>query len=62
MIKEGKWDLDKDDDKMWNEMTNCIKRVAKDVHRESKGCGQPTKGTWWWNKEVQAATRLKSEL
>ena len=39
MIKEGKWDLDKDDDKMWNEMTNCIKRVAKDVHRESKGCG-----------------------
>ena len=39
MIKEGKWDLDKDDDKMWNEMTKCIKRVAKDAPRESKGCG-----------------------
>ena len=28
MIKEGKWNLDKDADKMWND---CIKRVAKDV-------------------------------
>ena len=40
MIKEGKWNLDKDVDRIWNEMTNCTKRVAKDVLGESKGCGQ----------------------
>lgn len=43
-------------------MTNCIKKVAKDVFGESTQCGQPTKETWWWNKEIQAAIRLKREL
>jgi hypothetical protein len=46
MIKERKWNLDEDVDKMRNEMANCIKRVAKDVLGESKGYGQPTKETW----------------
>lgn len=36
--------------------------VAKDVLGESKGCGQPTKETWWWYTEIQAAIRLKIEL
>ena len=58
MIKEGKWILDKDVDKMWND---CIKRVAKDVLDESKRCRQLTKKAWWWNKEVQIAIRLKRE-
>ena len=40
MIKEGKWNLDKDVDKMWND---CIKRVAKDALGESKRCRQLTK-------------------
>ena len=34
MVK-GKWNLDKDVDMIWNEMANCIKRVAKDVLGES---------------------------
>ena len=58
MIKEGKWILDKDVDKMWND---CIKRVAKDVLDKSKRCRQLTKKAWWWNKEVQIAIRLKRE-
>ena len=58
MIKEGKWILDKDVDKMQND---CIKRVAKDVLDESKRCRQLTKKAWWWNKEVQIAIRLKRE-
>ena len=58
MIKEGKWILDKDVDKMWND---CIKRVAKDVLDESKRSRQLTKKAWWWNKEVQIAIRLKRE-
>ena len=62
MIKEGKWNLNEDVDMMWNEMANCIKRVAKDVLGESIGCGRLTKKTWWWNKEVQATIRLKREL
>ena len=53
MIKEGKWNLDEGVDRMWNEMAKCIKRAAKDVLGESKGCGWPTKETGWWNKEVQ---------
>ena len=58
MIKEGKWILDKDVDKMWND---CIKRVAKDALGESRRCRQLTKKVWWWNKEVQIAIRLKRE-
>jgi len=49
MIKKGKWNLDEDVDKMWNEMATC-----------TKGCGQPTKETWW-NTVVQAAIKLKRE-
>ena len=30
IIKEFKWNLDEDVDKMWNEIANCIERVAKD--------------------------------
>ena len=40
-------------------MTNCVKRVVKDIIEKSKGYGRLTKKTWWWNKEVQVAIRLK---
>ena len=40
-------------------MASCIKTVAKEVHRESKGCGLLTKETWSSNVEVQVAVRLK---
>ena len=46
MIKEGKWNLDKYVDKMQNEMTNCVKRVVKDIIEKSKGYGRLTKKTW----------------
>ena len=42
-------------------MTNCTKRVAKDVLGESKECGWSTKESWWWNKEVQWSIILKRE-
>ena len=48
MIKEGNWDPDEDVDKLWNEMTGCIKRVAKEVLGEYKGCG-------WLTKEICTA-------
>ena len=37
LIKKGKWGLDKDIGKIWNEMASCIKRVGKEVLGESKG-------------------------
>ena len=30
MIKKGKWDLEKDVDKMWNEIASWIKKLAKE--------------------------------
>ena len=36
--------------------------MAKDILRESKGFGQTTKETWWWNTGVREATiKLKRE-
>ena len=52
IINEGKWDLSKDIDKMWNVMANCIKRVAK-----FKGYERLTKETWWSDKEKQEKIR-----
>jgi hypothetical protein len=45
-IKELKWGLDGDVDKMWIEIASCIKRVAKEQHVKSKGCRLPNKETW----------------
>ena len=39
MIKEGTWNLDEYVDEMQNEMTNCVKRVIKDIIEKSKGYG-----------------------
>lgn len=41
LVKESMWDLDKDNVKMWSEVASCIKRVAKKVIGESKGCTRP---------------------
>ena len=46
MIKKGKWVLDKDVDKMWNEIASWIKKVAKEIHNEPKGCEWLTKEIW----------------
>ena len=43
MIKEGKQGLDEALEKMWHEIKGFIKRVAKEVFRELKGQGVPTK-------------------
>lgn len=35
--KEGNWSLKTKASKIWDQMANCIMRVAKDVLGESKG-------------------------
>jgi hypothetical protein len=39
LIKKCKWGLDKDIDKIWNEMASCIKRVVKKYLENLKGVG-----------------------
>ena len=48
IIKKEKWEPYEDVDKIWNEMTTCIKRESKEELGESEGCGWATKETWWW--------------
>ena len=43
----------------WNDISNCIKGVAKEIFGESKGFGRSTKETLGWSKEVQASIRSK---
>ena len=46
MIKKGKWDLNKDVDKIWNEIASCIKKESKEIHNDPKGCEWPIKEIW----------------
>jgi Reverse transcriptase (RNA-dependent DNA polymerase) len=61
IIGEGPWQTDEGVQVMWNKMSSCIQRVAKEVLGESRGNGPPTKETWWWNDEVQGAIKRKKE-
>ena len=47
---------------MWDAMASCIRKVANEVLRESRGKGLPLKETWWWSEEVQKAIRTKRDL
>jgi len=42
-------------------MTTCIKRVSKDVLRESRGGVSSYKDTLWWNEEVKVAIKIKRD-
>jgi len=44
---------------MWNQMANCVRKVAKEVLGESKGRRHDNKETWWWSVEVQEVVREK---
>ena len=45
MIDEGEWDFEGETRAMWNQMANCIKKVAKEVLKESKGKRHDNKET-----------------
>lgn len=44
---------------MWSEISNIIRRVAKQFFRESEWCWQQAKESWWWCGEVQKALEEK---
>jgi len=58
---EGKWKLDGDLSRIWQEMADCIQRSAKEVlgvFREGSGI---MKGAWWWSEEVKGKVKAKQE-
>jgi hypothetical protein len=42
-------------------MTTCIRKVASEEFRVTKGGKRETKETCWWNKKVQKAIKEKKE-
>jgi hypothetical protein len=54
-MKEG------DANSMWMKMSTCIKKVASEEFRVTKGGKRETKETWWWNEKVQNAIKEKKE-
>lgn len=46
MLKEGNWGLERENDTMWEDMTNGITKAATKVLRESKRKRPNDKRTW----------------
>jgi hypothetical protein len=53
VIKEDPWHEGVDANDMWMKMLTCIKKVASEEFRLTKGGKCETKETWWWNEKVQ---------
>jgi hypothetical protein len=61
VLKEGPWHEGGDANSMWMKMSTCIRKVALEEFRVSKGGKCETKETWWWNEKVQNAIKEKKE-
>jgi len=58
---EGKWKLEGDSNRIWEEMAECIRRSAKEVLRVYKEGSGRMKGAWWWSEEVKGKMKAKQE-
>jgi hypothetical protein len=47
---------------MWMKMFTCIRKVASEEFRVTKGGKRKTKETWWWNEKVQNAIKEKKDF
>ena len=45
----------------WEEMSICIREVAKETLGESSGNSKKNLETWWWNNEVQETIKTKKD-
>jgi hypothetical protein len=50
-----------DANSMWMRMTTCIRKVASEEFRVTKGGKREAKEIWWWNEKVQKAIKEKKE-
>jgi len=58
---EGKWRLDGDSNRIWEDMTNCIRRSAREVLGVSREGAGRMQGAWWWSEEVKGKVKVKQE-
>jgi hypothetical protein len=56
---EGAWFEEEDANNMWVKMATCIRKVALEVFRVTKGSIGEPKDTWWWTEDVQVAIKEK---
>jgi hypothetical protein len=61
VLKEGHWHEGGDANSMWIGMTACIRKVASEEFRVTKGGKREAKETWCWNEKVQKAIKEKKE-
>jgi hypothetical protein len=61
VLKKGPWHEGGDANSMWMKMSTCIRKVASEEFRVTKGGKRETKETWWWNEKVQNAIKEKKE-
>jgi hypothetical protein len=61
VLKEGPWHEGGDANSMWMKMSTCIRKVASEEFRVTKGGKHETKETWWWNEKMQNAIKEKKE-
>jgi hypothetical protein len=61
VLKECPWHEGGDANSMWMKMPTCIRKVASEEFRVTKGGKCETKETWWWNEKVQNAIKEKKE-
>ena len=52
VLKEGPWHEGGDANSMWMKMSTCIRKVASEEFKVTKGGKRKTKETWWWNEKV----------
>ena len=61
IMEEGAWKRATDADTMWEVMTKCIQRSAKESLGTSRRGGNKMKGAWWWKEEVKEKVKKKKE-
>ena len=61
-MEERVWETQGCANIMWEEMTNGIRKVAKEVLGESKDSDPKDKESWWWNEYVLEKIKYKRVL
>ena len=56
---EGKWRLDGDSNRIWEEMAGCIRRSAREVLGVFREGSRRMDGAWWWSEEVKGKVKEK---
>jgi len=56
---EGKWKLERDSSRIWEEMAESIRTSTREVLGVSREGHRRMKGVWWWSEEVKGKVKEK---